>query len=410
MVSICCSGTVPYVLFILDARRRPCNTLSHETHFVGIADSGSQYNILISISYVAFEKKGNFRLLFNCSYFSHNHHSFSKMFGVQKDIIKVKSYSIDQSKVLGQGAFGIVYKGRDAKKNRIAAKRIDGDKHPRILSQDLDGLMKLDHQNVMKVLDVERHENIVWMMMPFCKLGDMNDLYKVRDVSNEAKIDGMKQIASGISYLHSQDIVHRDIKPGNILVASEIPLQLLLADFDVSKYLDPEVETSLMTSNVGTLAFKAPEFFQRTSPGKIEYHRNVDIYAAGLTFLSILQAEKGKKMLIPHIETPREDSELHALSIGQLIAGRIKYKVPELSIVKLEGEKRRLKWLISQMTYVNPEERLSAAEVLDVLKNVTTNPKVRMQFLMYYIDCFLYIYIYFNFLITFPLCDLFLHI
>ena len=161
-----------------------------------------------------------------------------------------------------------------------------------------------------------------------------------------------------------------------------------------------------MTSNVGTLAFKAPEFFQRTSPGKIEYHRNVDIYAAGLTFLAILQAEKGKKMLIPHIETPREDSELHALSIGQLISGRIKYKIPELSIVKLEGEKRSLKRLISQMTCVNPEERLSAAGVLDVLKNA----EVRMQFLIYYIDCFLYIYIYFNFLITFPLCDLFPHI
>ena len=59
------------------------------------------------------------------------------MFGVKKDIIKVKTYSIDQSDVLGQGAFGIVYKGRDAKKNRIAAKRIDVDKHPRILTQDL---------------------------------------------------------------------------------------------------------------------------------------------------------------------------------------------------------------------------------------------------------------------------------
>ena len=77
-----------------------------------------------------------------------------------------------------------------------------------------------------------------------------------------------------------------------------------------------------MTSNVGTLAFKAPEFFQRTSPGKIEYHRNVDIYAAGLTFLAILQAEKGKKMLIPQIKTPMEDSELYADPIGRLIAER----------------------------------------------------------------------------------------
>ena len=84
-----------------------------------------------------------------------------------------------------------------------------------------------------------------------------------------------------------------------------------------------------MSSNVGTLAFKASEFFQRTTPGKIEYHRNVDIYAAGLTFLALLQAEKGQKMLIPRIETPMDDSELHTDSIGRLIAERIKYNVPE---------------------------------------------------------------------------------
>ena len=152
-------------------------------------------------------------------------------------------------------------------------------------------------------------------------------------------------------------------------MATELPLKILLADFDFSKCLDPEVVTSLMSSNVGTLAFKAPEFFQRTSPGKIEYHRNVDIYAAGLTFLAILQAEKGKKMLIPHIETPQDDSEVHTDSIGRLIAERIKYKVPELSVVKTGGDQNRLKQLINRMTCVNPEERLSAGRVLYILHN-----------------------------------------
>ena len=291
-------------------------------------------------------------------------------------LLKVKSYSISQTEILGQGAFGIVYKGSDVKENTIAAKRIDGGIHPRILTQDLDRFLALDHPNVMKILDVEKNEKVVWMMMPFCEHGDLNHYYKTMDISNEVNIDVMRQIMVGISYLHSQDIVHRDIKPGNILVASEIPLILKLADFDVSKCLDPEVETSLMTSNVGTLAFKAPEFFLRTSPGKIEYHRNVDIYAAGLTFLAILQAEKGKKMLIPQIETPMDDSEFHAPSIGQLIAERIKYKVSELNIVHCKGPALNLKWLIREMTCVNPEERLSASKTQEKLENVKKEHEV----------------------------------
>ena len=149
--------------------------------------------------------------------------AFSNIFGIKKhrsSIIKVKTYSINQSQLLGSGAFGVVFKGTDAKKNTIAAKRIDGNDHPRILTQDFERFLQIDHTNVMKILDVEKYEKIVWMMMPFCELGDLNHFYRERDVSSETKIDGMKQIAAGIRYLHSQDIVHRDIKPGNILVSS----------------------------------------------------------------------------------------------------------------------------------------------------------------------------------------------
>ena len=287
----------------------------------------------------------------------------------KEHVLKVKSYSIDQTEVLGQGAFGIVYKGRDINNTSIAVKRINGQIHPKILTQDLDRFLDLDHPNVMKILDVEKDKNIVWIMMPFCNFGDLSHFYRRRDVLPETNLEVMKQIMAGISYLHSEDIVHRDIKPGNILVTSSTPLHLQLADFDLCKCLNPEVDTSLMMSNVGTLAFKAPEFFERTRE-KIEYHRNVDIYAAGLTFLAILQAKEEQKMLIPHIETPMHDSEFYADSIGRLISERIKYKVSELNIVKIKGPQRSLKWLISRMTCVNPEERLSAEDVQYVLNNL----------------------------------------
>ena len=128
----------------------------------------------------------------------------------------------------------------------------------------------------------------------------------------------MIQIALGVEYLHKNNIIHRDIKPSNILISNDNPVIIKLTDFDFSKFLEDNCDTSLMTTNVGTPAFKAPEFFLRTDERKIQYHRNVDIYALGLTFLAMIQQSKG---LVPQIETPVDDSELY-LPIGRLIAER----------------------------------------------------------------------------------------
>ena len=145
----------------------------------------------------------------------------------KENLLKVKSYSINQTEVLGNGAFGVVFKGFDAKQKAIAAKRIDGNKHPRILTQleyqDLNRFVQFHHPNVLKILDVERKDQIVWMMMPLCEF-DLNEFYKTREVSHETNLEVMKQIMMGIEYLHNENIVHRDIKPGNILVTSSTPL------------------------------------------------------------------------------------------------------------------------------------------------------------------------------------------
>ena len=117
-----------------------------------------------------------------------------------------------------------------------------------------------------------------------------------------------------------------------------------------------------------------PQFFQWTQEGMIEYHRNVDIYTCGLTFLAILQAKRGNKMLIPRIGTPQDDSELHALSIGQFISERIKYYVSELNIVLIQevpvkegNTPLMIRKLIKQMTCMRPEEHLYAEAVFQFL-------------------------------------------
>ena len=84
---------------------------------------------------------------------------------------------------------------------------------------------------------------------------------------------------------------------------------LKLGDFGLSKILDPNVETSSMTSDVGTLSFKTPEFWDKQPPDdKFSYHHNIDMFAAGLTFTAMLQAIRGIN-LTPNVEGSLQSSE-----------------------------------------------------------------------------------------------------
>ena len=287
-----------------------------------------------------------------------------------------KRYNIEvyPRNILGAGSYGIVYKAYDEEDgNSIAAKSIDGEKHPKIFKDNRQNLLGLKHHNIINILDLYQTDKTFWMMMEFCNHGDLNDFFRKKNPDIHTKVEIINGIAQGIAYLHRKDVIHRDIKPDNILIASEFPPIPKLTDFDLSKSLNTPSET--MHSNVGSLAFKAPEFFTRVD-GKLRYHKSVDIFAAGLTFLAMIQAKDGGRRLIPHIETPRDDSELHN-PIGQLIAERIKYKIPELQIVTTETTKRSeemtdqsLRQLIRQMTSANPDSRLSSDVVINLLAKV----------------------------------------
>ena len=234
--------------------------------------------------------------------------------------------------ILGQGAYGMVHKTWNETGETFAVKRIDGEQNPRALHQNFDELLQLDHENIVKIFDICQENQVLFVFMTYCPLGDLNKYFRSKELKLGEKIDIMEQVANGIVYLHNKNIIHRDMKPDNILVFYDSKVTAKLSDFDFSKVLDPDVETSVMTSNVGTFGFKAPEFFQRTKEKQIYYHRNVDVFAAGLTFLAMIQYDKDSGKLIPHIETPKEESELHA-PIGSLIAERIKYQVPDLNVV-----------------------------------------------------------------------------
>ena len=318
----------------------------------------------------------------------------SKMTTPSTTVMKVGDYTINVASHIGSGAVGVVHTATDAAGKDVAAKRICGkDQHKMVkITKDLHKLLRLKHPYVVEFHDVNQVRESVWIFMEFCPHRDLGEFFRRGRLTERQKLDIMIQLAQGVEYLHENNIIHRDIKPSNILISSDNPIIIKLTDFDFSKFLEDNCDTSLMTTNVGTPAFKAPEFFLQTEDRKIQYHRNVDIYALGLTFLAMIQQNQG---LVPRIETPVDDSELF-LPIGRLIAERIRYNktqlevVPRVTITKksffckllrrqnsvseaVTTDKstvflKELRELIRYMTFHAPKQRATANEVLSDLQ------------------------------------------
>ena len=113
--------------------------------------------------------------------------------------------------------------------------------------------------------------------------------------------------------------------------------------------------TSAMSSNVGTLTFKAPEFWDMKPNDRVRYHYNVDVYAAGLTFTAMLQAISGLS-LMPKAECSLEHSET-MMPIGLAAFSRMVNGHPDINIVEYRASDshvvRRLKEIIRGMTHIS---------------------------------------------------------
>ena len=227
----------------------------------------------------------------------------------------------------------------------------------------------ISNEHIVKVYDVKTWMNSMWIMMEYCDLGDLNKFFDkyCRKLDTIKKAQIMKQIAEGIAFLHLNDIVHRDIKPANILMKTNHGLAVVkLGDFGLSKWLDPLNETSPMSSDVGTLRFKAPEFWNKAPGDRVRYHRNVDVYAAGLTFIAMLQA-KPNCNLVPKAQCSLLSSETK-MPIGLAAFTRCHNLQTELKVAVVDMNQdtlllKELKLIIQAMTCYSPESRISAEDL-----------------------------------------------
>ena len=222
----------------------------------------------------------------------------------------------DKAHQLGQGSYGTVYKARDLENDEkpVAAKKSV------IYKEYMDDPdVKWRHEAEM-LLKISRHENLVeiyhfatvdfvekgipmmaiWLITEYCDKGDLKDYAFVTELSLGDKLDILLQSGRGVDHLHQENIIHRDLKPQNILISDSAPnIIVKLCDFGEARDVAIMNEKSVQMRTVnpfGTSYYMAPEQSAQQQDGKFVYKRNVDIFAFGVTGLTLLSSQKGKLM------------------------------------------------------------------------------------------------------------------
>uniref|UniRef100_A0A8C1RCD1 non-specific serine/threonine protein kinase n=1 Tax=Cyprinus carpio TaxID=7962 RepID=A0A8C1RCD1_CYPCA len=187
---------------------------------------------------------------------------------------------------IGHGSFGAVYFARDVRTSEVVAikKMSYSGKQSNEKWQDIikevKFLQRLKHPNSIEYKGCYLREHTAWLVMEYC-LGSASDLLEVhKKPLQEMEIAAITHGAlQGLAYLHSHNMIHRDIKAGNILLTE--PGQVKLADFGSASIAAPA------NSFVGTPYWMAPEVILAMDEG--QYEGKVDIWSLGITCIELAE-------------------------------------------------------------------------------------------------------------------------
>jgi serine/threonine protein kinase len=203
-----------------------------------------------------------------------------------------------RGRVLGKGAYGTVYLGLDQNSGQLlAVKQVCFDDEQcaptqetyarlRALAQEIRTMESLQHPNIVRYLGTDRTDNGMYIFMEYIPGGSIASLLKqFGPFQEQLTASYVRQILQGLGYLHSQHVLHRDVKGANILVSQKG--QIKLADFGSSKSLQDIVQSSTLKQTfVGTAEWMAPEAITCRNQTKA-----ADIWSVGCTVLEMTYAD-----------------------------------------------------------------------------------------------------------------------
>jgi eukaryotic-like serine/threonine-protein kinase len=197
----------------------------------------------------------------------------------------------DLVRVLGRGAMGVVYEGRDPNLDRrVAIKTVKVENLSEAAAAEYEGRFRtearsaarLQHPNIVSVYDSDRHGDIAYLVMEFVQGEDLkHHIDRGVRYSFDDALKIMADLLSALEYAHKQNVVHRDIKPANLLM--EPSGRVKLTDFGVARIADSGEATRTKGAIVGTLKYMAPEQVQG-----LAVDSRADLFSAGVVLYQLL--------------------------------------------------------------------------------------------------------------------------
>ncbi|KAL0297251.1 UNVERIFIED_CONTAM: Cell division control protein 2A [Sesamum radiatum] len=274
---------------------------------------------------------------------------------------------------IGEGTYGVVYKARDRMTNEtIALKKIrleqEDEGVPSTAIREISLLKEMQHGNIVRLQDVVHSEKRLYLVFEYLDLDLKKHMDSCPEFSQDPRLVKMflYQILRGIAYCHSHRVLHRDLKPQNLLIDRRTNA-LKLADFGLARAFGIPVRT--FTHEVVTLWYRAPEILL----GSRHYSTPVDVWSVGCIFAEMVN----RRPLFPGdseidelfkifrvMGTPNEDTWPGVTSLPDFKSAFPKWPPKDLATVVPNLDAAGLD-LLCKMLCLDPSKRITARSALE---------------------------------------------
>ena len=296
--------------------------------------------------------------------------------------VRVGSRTVGIKQRLGNGAFGVVYKVKDRADSTVYALKDVLCLNASALHnavREATTLNKISHQNVIDVMGADQlreNEGFTHMLLltEYCSGGSLNDRL-ARPSSEEMNVKWICQTAAALAHLHSQGVVHRDLKADNVLLTARENVKL--ADFGlvreyialkgINAYRDDGSWIAIyaqyyMNSGVGPVHWVAPEVFTG------RYSKKADVFSLGTLFYAILERDSividGKAIYGAFVNVP----DVGKLGLGLTMA-EVKRGISISFSSHAQGSNAMQRVVLETLQY-DKHDRPSAQEIYDNVMNI----------------------------------------